>query len=318
MALKVSVLAVLIVAAAALSRGESEPRPVYPLPATVATLRPADGLGTVSGGRGDAWVDDRWGERLLRLDHRTGSVVAGIRVEGRLALAVGAGAVWALQSGGGYGRGLRGPLLRIDPATNNVTARIPMPALGFGLVAGGDTVWIWGPDHLVRLDARTNRVVQLISLPDDRGETTGLGLIGDQPAITTADGHLVRFDPRTGAELRVIALPFSSPAFQSAGPRGVVVTAGGSVAAVDPSTGGLLWRTRLGFRVGGVVPAGGALWTYGANVRDPGDRIWKLDPVHGTRLGSVLLRAFGTTGMAVIGRRLWVTTADGRVLVLRR
>ena len=90
------------------------------------------------------------------------------------------------------------------------------------------------------------------------------------------------------------------------------------VAAVDPGTGAPLWRTRLGFRVGAALEAGGVLWAFGANLRDPGDRVWKLDPATGRRLGSVLLPDFGTTGMAVLGGTLWVTTADGRVLVLPR
>lgn len=311
-------LAVLIATATAFSRGEGHERPAYPLPGTYATLRPADGLGAVSGERGDAWVDDRWGERLLRLDHRTGRVVARIPVEGRLAVAAEPDAVWALQSGGGYGRGLRGPLLRVDPETNRVTARIPLRVLGFGVRVDGDSVWIWGPDHLVRVDARTNRVAQVIPVADERGETTGFALIGDQPVITTADGHLVRFDPRTGSELQAVVLPFASPALQWASADRIVLTAGGTVAAVDPWTGGLLWRTRLGFRVGNVLEAGRALWTYGAAVRDPGDRVWKIDPVRGTVVGSVLLPAFGTMGMAAIDGTLWVTTANGRVLVLRR
>ena len=95
-----AVLAALIVGTAAFSRGEAAPpQPVRPLPGTVATLHPAEGLGAVSGGGGDAWVNDRWGEQLLRLDHRSGKVTARIPVEGRLALAESRGSVWALQSG---------------------------------------------------------------------------------------------------------------------------------------------------------------------------------------------------------------------------
>jgi PQQ-like domain len=261
-------------------------------------------------------VDDRWGERLLRLDRRTGHVVARLPVQGRLALAAGARTTWALQSGGGYGRGLRGPLLRIDPARNRVMARIPLPVLGFGLVAEGDGVWVWGPDDLLFVDGRSDRIVRHIVLADARGEATGFALIGGRPAVTTADGHLVRYDPRTGAELQAVTLPFGDPVLQRESGRAAVITAAGAVAAVDPGTGAPLWRTRLGFRVGAVLDAGGVLWAFGANLRDPGDRVWKLDPVTGRRLGSVLLPDFGTTGMAVLGGTLWVTTADGRVLVL--
>jgi hypothetical protein len=301
------------VAAGGLPRGERRP---FVLPGAIQTLQPAEGLGAVSGGHGDAWVDDRWGERLVRIDRGSGRVEARLPVQGRLALASGAGAVWALQSGGGYGRGLRGPLLRIDPATNRVMDRIVLPVLGFGVLARGDSVWVWGPDDLLRIDARTDRVARHIALAGDRGETTGFALIGDEPVITTADGHLVRFDPRTGAERQALALPFAAPSLQSDSGRRAVVTAGGTVAAVDPRNGAPLWRARLGFRVGAVLEAGGALWAFGANVRDPGDRVWKLDPATGRTLGSVLLPAFGTTGMAALGRTLWVTTASGRVLVL--
>jgi hypothetical protein len=305
-----------LIAAVAAGMPHGERRP-FLLPGAISTLQPADGLGAVSGGHGDAWVDDRWGERLVRIDRGTGRVVARLPVQGRLALSSGAGAMWALQSGGGYGRGLRGPLLRIDPATNRVVDRIVLPALGFGVVARGDGVWVWGPDDLLRIDPRTDRVARHVVLRDDRGEATGFALAGAQAVVSTADGHLVRYDARTGAQLTALALPLTAPALQSAGGR-AIVTSGGAVAAVDPQTGAPLWRTRLGFRVGAVLAAGGALWAFGANVRDPGDRVWKLDPATGRTLGSVLLPAFGTTGMAELGGNLWVTTAGGRLLVLPR
>jgi outer membrane protein assembly factor BamB len=253
----------------------------------------------------------------LRLDHRTGAVTARIPVQGRLALAESRGSVWALQSGGGYGRGLRGPLLRIDPRSNRVTARIPIPALGFGVVVADDGVWVWGPDRLMRV-ARGG-VSPVVRVPDQEvGEATGFARLGVEAVITTLDGHLMRFDAGTGRVLGSVRLPFTEPSLQLAGRDRLIVATGGEVVAVDPETNLILWRTRLGYRVGGVVEAGGVLWAYGAGLRDPGDRVWKLDPVSGAVLGRVLLPAFGTMGMAMIGDTIWVTTANGRVLVLRR
>jgi outer membrane protein assembly factor BamB len=312
----VVVLVVAIVAAAAISRGEDDPRPARPLPTTLATLDLGDGLGTVSAGAGDAWVDDRWSERLVRLDRGTGQVVARIPVQGRLALAGGAGEVWALQSGGGYGRGLRGPLLRIDAATNRVKERILLPALGFGVAVAGESVWVWGPDRLVRVDARDGDVVQSIAVPDAYGETTGFALLGPEPVVSTADGHLVRFDPLTGAVLAAIPLRLTGPSLQEIGADRAVLAADGSVVAVNPATGHVLWARRLGYRIGTVVDARGALWAQGAYIRDPGDRVWRLDPRTGAVLGSALLPAFGTMAMAVVDRTLWVTAGSGRVMVL--
>ena len=312
------VLAVLLVGTAAFSRGEAAPpQPVRPLPGTVAVLHPAEAFGAVSGGGGDAWVDDRWGSRLLRIDHRTGKVTARIPVHGRLALAESRGSLWALQSGGGYGRGLRGPLLRIDPRSDRVTTRIPIPALGFGVVVADDGIWIWGPDRVMRVTRAG--VSPVIPVPDrDVGETTGFARRGVEAVITTLDGHLMRFDAGTGRVLDSVRLPFTQPALQLADRERLIVAADGEVAAVDPETSMVLWRTRLGYRVGSVVEADGALWAYGAAVGDPGDRVWKLDPATGDVLGRVLLPAFGTMGMTLIADRIWVTTANGRVLVLRR
>jgi outer membrane protein assembly factor BamB len=316
MVLKVAVLVAAIAAAAAVSRGEGDPRPARPLPTTLATLDLGDGLGTVSAGAGDAWVDDRWSERLVRLDRRTGQVVARIPVQGRLALAGGAGEVWALQSGGGYGRGLRGPLLRIDAATNRVKDRILLPALGFGVAVAGESVWVWGPDRLMRVDARSGQVVQAIAMPDAYGETTGFALLGPEPVVTTADGHLVRFDPLTGAVRAAIPLRLTAPALQEIGADRAVLAVSGSVVAVSPATGSVLWARRLGYRIGTVVEARGALWAQGAYIRDPGDRVWRLDPRSGAVLGSALLPAFGTMAMAVVDGTLWVTAGSGRVMVL--
>src|SRR3954454_20879135 len=72
----------------------------------MAVLRPADGLAAITTAGGDAWLDDRARQQLVRIDGASGRVVAHRRVRGRLALAAGSGAVWVLQAGGGYGRGL--------------------------------------------------------------------------------------------------------------------------------------------------------------------------------------------------------------------
>jgi outer membrane protein assembly factor BamB len=321
---RIAVLAAAAVAASALAspdgRSGAGPRSLEML----ATLEPADGLGTVVGGWGDAWMDARWSQRLLRLDGRTGRVVARIPVDGRVALAAGAGAVWALQSGGGYARSLHGPLLRIDPATNRVTARIPLRDLadervvGFGVLAARGSVWVWGPRDLLRIDPRRDRVVQAFAVGDERGELTGAALGRGHVFATTADGHLVRFDARTGAELSAVRLPLRDPALRRARRGDLLLSARGHLAAVDALTGRLAWRRDIGYRIGAVLEIDGVLWADGAATEDSGDRLWALDPATGAAVNSVVLPAFGTIAMAEVDGALWITTAGGEVLVLSR
>jgi outer membrane protein assembly factor BamB len=180
----------------------------------------------------------------------------------------------------------------------------------------GENIWVWGPDRLMRVSARAGQVAKSIAVPDEYGETTGLAMLGPEPVITTADGHLVRFDPLTGAVLAAVPLGLSAPALQEIGADRAVVAAGGSVVAVDTDTGAPLWRRRLGYRIGTVVQTDGALWAQGAYIRDPGDRVWRLDPRTGAVHGSELLPAFGTMGMAAVHGTLWVTAGSGRVIVL--
>jgi hypothetical protein len=158
------VVLVLAVAALCLIRGGSPPVPGEGgSPGGITVWRPAGGLGAVVADFGDVCVDDRVRERLLRVDDASGRIRAAIPVDGRIALATAKRSVWAMQSGGGYGLALRGPLLRIDPRTNRVAARIPLGAasghsvLGFGVHAAGHNVWVWGPRDILRIDGRAGR-----------------------------------------------------------------------------------------------------------------------------------------------------------------
>jgi outer membrane protein assembly factor BamB len=158
--------------------------------------------------------------------------------------------------------------------------------------------------------------VRTIVVPDKYGETTGFALLGPEPVITTADGHIVRFDPLTGVVSAAVPLRLPPLSLQRIGADRAVLSVGGSVVAVDPATGRRLWSRRLGYRVGTVIETRGVLWVQGADIRDPGDRVWRLDPRTGAIRASALLPAFGTMGMAAVGDTLWVTAGSGRVMVL--
>ena len=100
-------------------------------------------------------------------------------------LAVGAGAVWAIN-----------PDLtvsRIDPDTGERVATVPVEA-GSAIAAGDEGVWALageGP-HVLRIDPRTNKVAQTIELAT--GDLTGLAVgagsrVGDRSRGGLALAH---------------------------------------------------------------------------------------------------------------------------------
>jgi outer membrane protein assembly factor BamB len=284
----------------------------------VAVFEVAGALGAEAAAGRDLWMDDRDRARLLRVDGATGRVVAALPVDGRLAIAAGRAGVWAIEAGGDYGIGLRGPLLRVDPATGAVRARVSLGAVwAFGVLAHGRDAWIWGPRDALRVDGRANRVVLHIPLGGAHGELRGLALLRGRLVAATADGSLLRFDPRTGSRAGAVRMRLPAPMIRATVGRRLVVSSRGAVAAVDPFTGRIRWRRTLGFRVGAALRARGLLWVHSAARQDPGDRLTALDPATGRVRGSILLPVFGTTAMARQGGRAWLATAGGRAVAVR-
>jgi PQQ-like domain len=284
----------------------------------ITVWHPADGLGAVVSGFGDLWIDDRARERVLRVDGGSGRIRAAIPVQGRVALAAAPRAVWALQSGGGYGRDLRGPLLRIDPQTNTVRARIALGAavIGFGVQAAGRDVWVWGPRDILRIDGRAGRVKSRMAVPEDHGELTGLTAGARQVVVGMADGQLLRFDARTGRRTVALRVAYASPSPQALRGRHLLFTTSGVVAAVDLAARRVAWERPLGFRAGATLASHGLVWVHSAATHEPGDRVTALRLATGQIVSSQIVPAFGSTGIAVGAGRISIATAGGALLVL--
>ena len=315
-------IAAAISVAAIFLMSDSEQRPVAP-PEVVAELGVADSIGATFGAFGSVWMADTSREELLRIDPDTRRVVARLPVAGEVALGVGAGDLWALQAGpaqGGFDLG--GPLLRIDPSTNRVTARIALGAVagqpfgGYEVLDGRDEVWVAGVSGALRIDARTNRVTQAIAAPDQLVSTHFALLDGDLWAITE-DGRLLSFDTRTGRTVSDVRLGLTEAGDLATTPGGALIAAApGALARVEPYTGRVLWRTRLGPSVDVWTGAGGLIW-----VRSSGqgqDRLSALDPETGRVLTRVELEDFGAAGLAAVDDELWLSTVGGNVVVMRR
>jgi streptogramin lyase len=88
-----------------------------------------------------------------------------------------------------------GRLLRIDPQTGRVRARVEVGGLPGGLIAAAGALWVldW-EGNIVKVDPRTDRVVETLEL----GQTGGDLAYASGSVWTIGDrAHLIRIDPGT-------------------------------------------------------------------------------------------------------------------------
>jgi hypothetical protein len=149
-------------------------------------------------------------------------------------VAVTATGVWALCCPGEPGEPadsstLDGALIRVDPASGRVVARIPLGGQPSTVAAGPSGVWVAGAGRLWRVEPVTGRVVSTIRVAEDL--RAGGRVVVDRDSVwvaASAGGVVVRIDSRTG---RVAGRFFGACG------RGVVVVGGVGWA---PGAGGLL------------------------------------------------------------------------------
>jgi hypothetical protein len=243
-------------AAAAVGRSSAG----LPLVGKVALGHPVDSVAVADDG--GVWIVHHG--RLSRVDPWTLRITASVE-ERRpvIAVAAGAGAVWA--SAGTE-------MLRVEPRTAEVTARLPVPTGSAPVAAAGVAAGVWavccgtdrtlGPPRLTRVDPDGNRVVATIPLPGP-ADAVGAGLAGVW--VRSPGGPIWRVDPdrnRLAATLRVPGgLGWTA---------GSVLVAGGMVLVTDPDHGtvNVLGRDRLAegaFEAAGrdvAVDDRGAVWMH--------------------------------------------------------
>ena len=149
-----------------------------PAEAAVHGVAPG-GLAVVGG---TVWASDPSRNAVVRIDAGTARIAHRIAVAGEpTRVAADEHAVWvvARDRGGTAGRrptaATRPTLVRIDPRTNRVAARIPLPLTPLRVALGGGSVWVTAMRVLdpagastdatvLRIDPRTNRIVARIPL----------------------------------------------------------------------------------------------------------------------------------------------------------
>jgi outer membrane protein assembly factor BamB len=247
-------------------------------------------------------------------------------------------------------------LLRMDPATRRVTARIPLDGT-MALAPGRETLWVGlnqnGQFRLLRIDPQTNRVVMRQRLRSMPGGSVGLPVfVGGNLWVLTAEAAL-RIDQKSGrptATVRTARDGYTTRSFAAAGGDLWVHTSDGRLLRLDGTTGKREATLRM--------PDDAMISDLGANglflldqdsisrvdsklhrmwrtpipsigpavaadgrlwVETPGrrgDRVLTIDPQTGRTLDSVDVGEFGASFMAPIDSDVWMTTAGGHVVIL--
>ena len=182
---------------------------------------------------GSVWVPICSDGSVQRVDAKSQKIVASIRRASRTPKAESPRAPAAF----GCRRTPPGVLSRIDPATNKVVSKIPIPPGSFTAAFDAGSVWITSTKNnlLTRVDAKTEKVVAKIPVgPTPRFLATGLGGVW---TLNQGDGSVSRVDPATNKVSATIEVG--------------VPGAGGDIAVGE----GAVWVTAIGKPLSKIDPA---------------------------------------------------------------
>jgi outer membrane protein assembly factor BamB len=284
-------------------------------PKVITRLAPAGGLDQIVPGFGSAWLADTNTQTLLRMDPATRRVTARFALGGRIAIAPGRGAIWVgvTQSGGAF------RLLRIDPRTNRIVARLRPPDLPGGAGVGGPviiggSIWIVSDEAAVRIDPRNGHALATVRTAHNGYGTRSLAVVDGDLWVQISNGRVLRLDGATGRPKATFHLPDGNLIGDFL-MNGLFVIDENTLSRMDPHTFRVIWRTPI-TSIGTGVAAGGRLWVEAPDTQ--GDRVLTVDPRTGSVIDSVHVGEFGAQWMSPVGSEVWMTTAGGRVVILGR
>ena len=297
-------------------------------PKVVANFPLADNLGGLSAGFGSVWAADSKNLDVLRVDPRTHEVTARIHTGGDTnanggdpIVNAGAGAVWAMarapSGDGGHS------VLRIDPRTDAVTARVRLPAaqapIVYDLQIEQGRPWVLSTAGAIGLDPASGRPQTFVKIRQPAGSPGPLWSIiadGKLWVLTregTVDGYAL------GSGRRVVTRPVPVP-----GAVLLVPTSEGGLyglpdgeLALAPEDGKVRWQRRLGLITTAPDVAGGTVWAFASDIGGGRDRLIELDLRTGEVRSSTALPEFGVAGYTPVGGDLWLSTQNGRVTIVR-
>jgi outer membrane protein assembly factor BamB len=220
----------------------------------------------------------------------------------------------------------RGQVLRLDPASRRIVARIPVGRLSTGLTTAGGAVWALthagDPSRadytLARIDPVTNRVTARVGLRGSTGALLGPATLpklrsNGRELWALGDAGGVRIDPGRAAVSALVR--WHLPSLVNANGFGLTADdlwvhgADGRLLRLDARTGAE--RARLSTPLGSTLAA-----VAGPAVIVSGDdgSVVRIDPATGRRLWTAHLSSAPTgstaRGFAIAGQTLWALGED--------
>ena len=215
----------------------------------LAEVAMAHPCGAMAMSNGSLWVADCKDKTLNRIDLKTAKITAVIATgiahpDGELNVVAGAGSVWVASDA-------KGVVARVDPATNSVTASVPVEADTSYLAFGFGSVWSvsLARQTLQKIDPQTNSVVKTTTL----GKAPGFLAAGEGAVWVQeqGDGTLAKIDPVTGevsGRVKVDATLKYGDIDTGDGKVWLRTTAGQTFVVIDPAS--LAIRARVGKAAG--------------------------------------------------------------------
>jgi streptogramin lyase len=283
----------------------------------VSSVDVSDPVFAVAAGEGGVWVPDGKAGTLLRIDPRSGRVVATIRIRANVlpgsgtieAVTTSPGAVWVTSQADDE-------LLRIDPSANTVAQRIPLGLQPNSIAVLGNDIWVTGSkaNRVLRIALASGAVEATVNLTDPGAMAAGDGGVW---VVSEREGVLSRIDPATNRAQAVYtaaaSLDYVVDAVTAVDDGAWVRNLDAqSIAHVDTLTGEIIQH----------APVGGppALFPQPFSIASTDSAIWvtinsALVRVDRRTLQVTTLPMVDPTGITVAGDgTLWLATAQSRVV----
>ncbi len=232
-----------------------------------------DSCEALDAGFGSVWTATCEGAGLARIDSLSGAVtfidIGGHGPDSEASIGAGEGAVWMISGE------LSRELVRVDPATNSVTGRFPIPGSPTAVRAGLGSVWVSDPtlDSIYRVDPATGAIVATIAVGDQpQFIAVGEGALWTMDQL---DGTVSRVDPTTNAVVATIKLGEQVLGGDIAVGGGYVWLRGSRTLLfrIDPATNAIVARYTPSAGSGSVAADDSAVWITAHDILT----IWRLE-----------------------------------------